>query len=98
VWYHIAFTYSASTKTGKYYVNGGEISSTVIAGGNIDAGGNTVIGAGEGYYENGLIDEVRIYTAASRPTKSAPSTAPRNEISLISVYFLRSRAFRWKWK
>jgi hypothetical protein len=68
-WYHIASTYSATTRTVKFYVDGVAMGSDVIPGGSLETGGNTIIAAGEGFFVNGFIDEVRIYNRALSPAE-----------------------------
>jgi fibronectin type 3 domain-containing protein len=64
VWSHVAFTYDGTTQ--RLYVNGTQVSSSAIAGtiststGPLKIGGNSIWGE----WQNGVIDEVRVYNRA----------------------------------
>ena len=68
VWYHVAGTYDAAARTLNIYVNGaldnGVLRGTVPAS-QVNSAVNVNIGRrSDGFYFNGVIDEVRIYNRA----------------------------------
>jgi hypothetical protein len=67
-WYHIAGVYDAASKTLNTYVNGVLDSGTLngtVPGSQLDSSANVNIGRRtNGFYFNGIIDEVRIYNRA----------------------------------
>ena len=70
VWFHIAYTYKASTGAVNLYINGssegsGTNSKTSIFNGN----GDFVVGASSNRYFDGLIDEVRVWNTERTATE-----------------------------
>jgi len=73
VWYHVAGVYDAAARTLNIYVNGvldnGVLRGTIPAS-QVNSAVNVNIGRrSDGYYFNGVIDEVRIYNRALSATE-----------------------------
>ena len=66
-WFHLVFTYTASSKSANVYLNGSSISSTNLTNTSTDATNSGVLALGQyrdsssGYWD-GKMDEIRIYS------------------------------------
>ena len=66
-WFHLVFTYTASSKSANIYLNGSSVSSTNLTNTSTDATNSGVLALGQyrdsssGYWD-GKMDEIRIYS------------------------------------
>jgi hypothetical protein len=78
-WYHVASVYDATARTLQLYVNGvleNGVSAGTVPATQLNRGVNVNIGRrADGFYFNGIIDEVRIY---SRPLSASEVNADMN--------------------
>jgi hypothetical protein len=91
-WYHIAYTYNASTKTGYFYVNGTYIGSYTF-GGYLDVESNSMYGSigfsGWNRYFDGTIDELRVWNverSSSEIADNMNSTVCTGDPNLVAYF------------
>ena len=92
VWYYVAGVYDAAARTLDIYVNGvrdnGTLSGTIPSS-QVNSAVNVNIGRrSEGFYFNGIIDEVRIYNRALSQTEIQADMSTPIDATLRSMQWL----------
>ena len=106
-WYHLVFTYTASSKSANIYLNGSSVSSTTLSNTSTDATNSGVLALGQyrdsssGYW-NGQMDQVRIFdkvisasevtTLYNETTSTASTLQVLGDTSCVAAYTFEGNA------